>query len=62
MAQNSMFWGLLGPERLGGLRRTRALGIGSAVRKFDQLAVPGVGGVWFAKQLFLATLGIAVAE
>jgi len=32
------------------------------VRKFNQLAVPGLGGVWFAKQLYLATLGVAVAE
>ena len=38
------------------------MGLGSAVRKFNQLAVPGVGGVWFAKQLFLATLGVRVAD
>jgi hypothetical protein len=36
--------------------------LGAAVRKFNQLAVPGLGGVWFAKQLFLATLGVIVAE
>jgi hypothetical protein len=29
---------------------------------FNHLAVPGLGGVWFAKQLFLATLGVIVAE
>jgi hypothetical protein len=57
-----MQWGLLGPEQLAGSRRTRALGLGAAVRKFNQLAVPGLGGVWFAKQLFLATLGVIVAE
>src|SRR5687767_12463538 len=57
-----MEWGLLGPEQLAGSRRTRALGLGAAVRKFNQLAVPGLGGVWFAKQLFLATLGVIVAE
>jgi hypothetical protein len=32
------------------------------VRKFNQLAVPGLGGVWFAKQIFLATLGVRVAD
>jgi hypothetical protein len=32
------------------------------VRKFNQLAAPGLGGVWFAKQLFLATLGVIVAD
>ncbi len=55
-------WGLLGPEHLAGSRRTRTLGLGAAVRKFNQLAVPGLGGVWFAKQIFLATLGVRVAD
>jgi hypothetical protein len=57
-----MQWGLLGPEQLMGSRRTRTLGLGAAVRKFNQLAVPGLGGVWFAKQIFLATLGVRVAD
>jgi hypothetical protein len=57
-----MDWGLLGPEHLAGSRRTRTLGLGAAVRRFNQLAVPGLGGVWFAKQLVLATLGVVVAE
>ncbi len=55
-------WGLLGPETLASERRTRTLGLGSTVRSFNDLAVPGLGGVWFGKQLFLATLGIATAE
>lgn len=58
----TMQWGLLGPEQLAGSRRTRTLGLGAAVRKFNQLAVPGVGGVWFAKQIFLATLGVRIAD
>ncbi|WP_148300880.1 hypothetical protein [Asaia platycodi] len=58
----TMRWGLLGPEQLAGSRRTRTLGLGAAVRKFNQLAVPGLGGVWFAKQLFLATLGVRIAD
>ena len=57
-----MQWGLLGPEQLAGSRRTRTLGLGAAVRAFNQLAVPGLGGVWFAKQIFLATLGVRVAD
>ena len=57
-----MSWGLLGPEKLDGTRRTRTLGLGAAVRAFNDLAVPGLGGVWFGKQLFLAVLGVAVAE
>jgi hypothetical protein len=55
------FWGLLGPEMLHSERRTRTLGLGAAVRSFNDLAVPGLGGVWFGKQLLLATLGVAVA-
>lgn len=55
-------WGLLGPETLASERRTRTLGLGAAVRKFNDLAVPGLGGAWFGKQIFLATLGVAIAE
>ena len=55
-------WGLLGPETLAGERRTRTLGLGATVRSFNDLAVPGLGGVWFGKELLLATLGVAIAE
>jgi hypothetical protein len=55
-------WGLLGPETLARERRTRTLGLGATVRSFNDLAVPGLGGVWFGKQLLLATLGVAIAE
>ncbi len=55
-------WGLLGPEFLPNARRTRNLGLGASVRLFNDLAVPGLGGVWYGKQLLLATLGVAVAE
>lgn len=57
-----MQWGLLGPAVMTGERRTRTLEIGRAVRRFNELAVPGTGGVWFGKQVFLAILGIRVAE
>lgn len=55
-------WGLLGPEQLASERRTRTLHLGAAVRTFNDLAFPGLGGVWFGKQIFLATLGVIVAE
>ena len=55
-------WGLLGPDGLPNARRTRTLGLGASVRRFNDLAVPGLGGVWYGKQLLLATLGVAVAE
>lgn len=55
-------WGLAGPEFLPNSRRTLTLGLGASVRLFNDLAVPGLGGVWYGKQLLLATLGVAVAE
>lgn len=55
-------WGVLGPETVPGGRRTRTLGLGAATRLFNELAVPGLGGVWFGKQIFLGVLGVAVAE
>jgi hypothetical protein len=55
-------WGLLGPEFLPDARRNRSLGLGASVRLFNDLAVPGLGGVWYGKQLLLSTLGIVVAE
>lgn len=57
-----MEWGLLGGEQLGGTRRVRALGLGTTVRFFNERAVPGLGGVWFGKQMILALLGIHIAE
>ncbi len=57
-----MMWGLLGPDTLGVERRTRTLRLGRAVRSFNDLAVPGLGGVWLGKHLFLATLGVCVAQ
>jgi len=55
-------WGLLGPESLPGSRRVRTLGLGAVVRYFNDRAVPGLGGVWFGKQIILALLGVHVAE
>jgi hypothetical protein len=54
--------GLLGPDRVGSSRRLRSLGIAGAVRRFNERAVPGLGGVWFGKQLMLALLGVRIAE
>lgn len=58
----SFVWGLLGPETISSTRRTRPLGLASAVRYFNDRAVPGLGGVWYGKQLMLALLGVVVAE
>jgi hypothetical protein len=54
-------WGLLGPSGAGGERRSRTLGLAATVRVFNDLAVPGLGGIWFAKPLVLSALGVSVA-
>jgi hypothetical protein len=54
-------WGLLGPEAVVTQRRNRSLELGAAVRCFNELAVPGLGGIWFAKPLLWACLGIHLA-
>ncbi|AWH52074.1 hypothetical protein C1924_02150 [Stenotrophomonas sp. ESTM1D_MKCIP4_1] len=55
-------WGLLAPETLPGTRRTRTLGLGRSVRQFNELAVPGLGGVQYAKQVLFVALSMAVAK
>ena len=57
-----LFCGILGPDSVGSSRRLRSLGIAGAVRRFNERAVPGLGGIWFGKQLMLALLGVRVAE
>ena len=57
-----MFWGFSWSEESDGRRCTGTIGLGVAVREFNDLAVPGFGGICFGKQVFLATLGVAVAE
>ena len=58
---NSLNWGLLGPEKLESSRRTRTLGLGACVRNFNEFAVPGMGSVWFVRQLILPLIGIRLA-
>lgn len=55
-------WGVLARDHAGITRRTRGLGLGAAVRIFNELAVPGLGGIWFARPLAWAILGIKLAR
>ena len=55
-------WGMLAPLDVSSTRRVQTLGLGAAVRTFNDRAVPGMGGVWFVKQLTLPIIGLAVAE
>lgn len=58
----NLMWGILGPEIIFGERRSRTLGLGASVRAFNELAVPGIGGIWFGKQLLIAALGVAITQ
>lgn len=62
MHASTIQWGLLGPGHLPTPRRLRTLGLGAAVRHFNDRAVPGLGGVWFGKQVVLSLLGVYLAE
>ena len=53
-------WGSLVRGDAGDQRRTRGLGLGAAVRVFNDLAVPGLGGLWFAKPLLWSLLGLEI--
>ncbi len=55
-------WGLVARDYPEVQRRVRTFGVGASVRAYNNKAVPGLGGVWFAKQLFLAALGVGLAE
>lgn len=55
-------WGVLGPGQVESTRRVRTLQMAATTRYFNERAVPGLGGVWFGRQLFLATLGVLVAD
>lgn len=61
MSEHSQ-WGLLGPAVIPSSRRTRTLGVSNVIRAYNELAVPGIGNIWFAKQLLLSLLGIQLAE
>jgi hypothetical protein len=57
-----MQWGLVQPEKLPSSRRRRTLELTPVIREFNELAVPGLGGLWFVKQAALAALGVQVAR
>ncbi len=54
-------WGLMPRTDSGETRRTRGLGLGGAARTFNDLAVPGLGGLWFARPLIWSLLGVELA-
>jgi len=57
-----MSWGILAPDTLISLRRQQNLGLASAVRHFNDLSVPGLGGMWFAMPILWSVLAVSIAE
>lgn len=55
-------WGILVPSDIPSARRLQSLGLTRAIRRFNEKAVPGMGGLWFAMPLIWSMLGIAVAQ
>ena len=58
----NMSWGTLCPEELPSVRRQQDLDLASAVRHFNDRAVPGVGGLWFPMPLVWSVLAVALTE
>ncbi len=55
-------WGILQPDDIPSARRQQSLGLTRAIRLFNDKAVPGMGGLWFAMPLIWSMLGISVAR
>lgn len=55
-------WGILQPDDIPSARRLQSLGLTRAIRRFNERAVPGIGGLWFAMPLIWSMLGITVAR
>lgn len=55
-------WGVLQPDDIPSARRLQSLGLTRAIRRFNEKAVPGMGGLWFAMPLIWSMLGVTVAR
>lgn len=55
-------WGILQPDDIPSAQRLQSLGLTRAIRRFNERAVPGMGGLWFAMPLIWSMLGIMVAR
>ena len=58
----SMDWGMFSPDQVASVRRQQTLGLGSAVRHYNDRAVPGLGGLWYGMPVAWSLLGIFIAE
>ncbi|SEP82022.1 hypothetical protein SAMN05428969_1052 [Devosia sp. YR412] len=57
-----MAWGILSPDAVISQRRQQNLELGAAVRYFNDAAVPGLGGMWFAMPVVWSVVAVSIAE
>lgn len=57
-----MSWGMLAPDMVISTRRQQNLGLATAVRYFNDQAVPGLGGMWFPMPIIWSVLAVSIAE
>lgn len=62
MSLNNITWGLCAPATVPSVRRARTLQLKEIVARFHHRAVPGLGGVWFGRQLMMALQGVTIAS
>ncbi len=55
-------WFIPYPEEFPSQRALLHLGLNRALRYYRELVVPGIGGVWFVRQISWAVAGIAIAK
>ncbi len=55
-------WFIPAKEEFQSLRALWTLGLNRAIRYYRELVVPGIGGVWFVRQLSWAAADIALAR
>ena len=55
-------WGVMATDYIVSRRRTRTLGLGRTIRKYNEDAVPGLGQLRYLKQLLWPLMGLRIAS
>jgi hypothetical protein len=55
-------WGTFALGEQLSTRRNQQLGLGAAIRHYNEMSVPGIGGIWFCMPLIWSLIGIKIAS
>ncbi|MCT4608753.1 MAG: hypothetical protein N4A70_06055 [Pelagimonas sp.] len=55
-------WGTFALGEKLSTRRNQQLGLGAAIRHYNEMSVPGIGGIWFCMPLIWSLIGIKIAS